>query len=132
MAATLSTIPADFLSGGKGLTPNQSAGDPDLLSLLQELQGALANAATGMIQRGTATLASGTATVDTTIVLGANSRIFVSMAERPTGSTNFAGIAVVSTTTGAAGVATFTIEALVAAGTIDADAAGDVNWMIID
>jgi hypothetical protein len=91
----------------------------------------LARTAAANIQKGSTTLVSGTATVDTTIVLTATSQILVSHDGNPTGSTNYAGLAVTSRTPGAAGVAAFTINALVAAGTIDSDAAGDVDWLIV-
>lgn len=133
MAATLTPVPDDFGSGGKGISP--SAKPPDcetLATTLQEIQAALGTGATGKLQTGTGTLVAGTFTVDTTIVLTADSKILYNMAERPTGSTNFAGLAVVARTNGAAGVAEFTIEAIVAAGTIDNDAVGDVDWTIVD
>jgi hypothetical protein len=83
-------------------------------------------------QRGVATLSSGTVTVGTTITVNSGSRILVSHKGRPTGSTNYAGLAVISRTVGGPATGDFVIEAIVAAGTIDADAAGDVDWMIID
>lgn len=133
MPATLTTIPDDFGSGGKGIAPNSAPkGTATLVELLQEMQVALATGATGKFQSGSATLVAGTVTVATTIVLTANSRILVSHDGRPTGSTDYAGLAVVSRTAGAAGVADFVLEAIVAAGTIDIDAVGDIDWMIID
>jgi hypothetical protein len=133
MPATLTPVPNDFGSGGKGIAPNSAPkGSPTLAEALQELQAALATGATGKIQTGTGTLVAGTFTVDTTIVLTANSKIFLSPAERPAGSANYVGLAVVSTTPGAAGVAEFDVEAVITDGSIDADAAFDVNWMIVD
>jgi hypothetical protein len=133
MPATITPTPSDFGSGGKGLSP--SAPTPEgitLASKLQEHDAALGTGAAGKFQTGTGTLVAGTFTVATTIVLTADSKILYNMAERPTGSTNFAGLSVVARTNGAAGVATFTIEAIVAAGTIDNDAVGDVDWVIVD
>lgn len=133
MPQTLTTIPDDFGSGGKGIAPNSAPkGSPTLVQALQELQAALTTGATGKIQTGTATLVAGTVTVDTTVSISANSKIYVSAAERPAGSTNFAGLAVVAVTPGAPGVGEFDIEAVIADGSIDSDAAFDVNWMIVD
>jgi hypothetical protein len=84
-----------------------------------------------VIQSGVATLALGTIDVDTTIELRTTSRIFLTHNARPTGSTNYAGLVVAARTDGAKATAAFTIEAVVAAGTIDSDAAGAVNWMIV-
>lgn len=123
------TIPDDYGSGGKGISPSGSHGVPPLRDALRAT---LDTGATGKFQAGTATLVAGTVTVDTTIALTANSRILVSHRTRPTGSANYAGLAVVSDTPGAVGVAEFTIEAIIADGSIDSDAAGDVDWMIID
>jgi hypothetical protein len=134
MPATITPTPSDFGSGGKGLSP--SAPTPEgitLASKLQEHDAALGTGAAGKFQTGTATLVAGTATVDTTIVLTANSKIQLTWAERPTiGGSGTGVLARVATTPGAAGVAEFTIEALEADGTIDAGAAGDVDWTIVD
>lgn len=132
MPATFTAIPPDFLSGGKGLTPNRSAGSPDVASLIAELRTALGNTAAGVIQRGRGTLVAGTFTVATGVVITASSRFIVSLSSRPTVTTNYAGIAVTASTVGIAGVAAFTVEALVTAGTIDSDAVATVDWMIID
>jgi len=65
------------------------------------------------------------------IELTATSRILLTLAATPTGSTDFAGLAVTTTTPGAPGTASMTVQAIVAAGTIDADAAGAVDYLII-
>lgn len=83
-------------------------------------------------QRGTLAMVAGTGTVAAGITVTANSRILVSLKGRPTGSTNYAGVAVTARTAGGPGVGAFTVEFIVAAGTIDADAAGDVDWLILD
>jgi len=83
------------------------------------------------IQAGQGTLVAGTFTVSAGIELTATSRILLTLAATPTGSTDFAGLAVTTTTPGAPGTASMTVQAIVAAGTIDADAAGAVDYLII-
>lgn len=128
--STTITVPDDFGSGGKGIAPNSAPkGTATLAEILQALIG------TGLgskFQSGSGTLVAGTFTVSAGIELTANSRIVVSHDGRPTGSANYAGLAVTTRTPGASGVAAFTVEALIADGTIDSDAAGDVDWIIID
>ncbi len=80
---------------------------------------------------GTATLIAGTVTVDTTVTLTANSVISMTPGTI-TGSTNFASVGelTASRVTGAPGVAEFIIQANLATGAIDTDAAGPVMWAI--
>ncbi len=128
--STTITVPDDFGSGGKGISPSS---DPKGTSVLAKiLQALIGTGPTAKFQAGSASLVAGTLTVDTTIVLTANSRILVTHDGRPTASANYAGIAVTTRTPGATGVAAFTVEAIIADGTIDSDAVGDVDWLIID
>lgn len=127
-------IPDNFGSGHAHLAPGGSQGSPNLRDILREHKAALEQLdadGAGGLQAGVATLAAGTADVGTTIVLAAGSQILLTWAERPTGSANIAGLAVVARTSGAAGVAEFTIEALQPDGAIDVDAVGDVSWLIV-
>lgn len=123
----LLTIPSSFGIGGAHLTP--SAGSPTLREVLVDLQAAISTSAS---QRGTNALVAGTFTVNTGIVLTASSKIFLTMGARPGTTTNLACLAVTARTIGAAGVASFTVEMLLTTGAIDADATGNVHWMIVD
>lgn len=123
------SIPDDFGSGGKGISPSGSHGTPSLRDVLRAL---LDNGPTSRVQSGQGTLVAGTFTVNTGIALSASSRIMLTFSARPTGSTNLACLAVVARTNGAAGVAAFTVEAILATGLIDSDAAGTVAFVIVD
>lgn len=87
-----------------------------------------------VIQTGTATLASGTATVDTTITLATTSAILLTW-EDAAGDIECdpddnCGLAVVARTAGAPGTGAFTINT-VGNAAIDADGAGVVRWVIL-
>lgn len=85
-------------------------------------------------QTGTATLASGTITIDAGITLTANSSVIVQPVGAITGSTNFACCHELeaSRVVGPPGTAEMVLQALGANGALDADAAGDVRWTILD
>lgn len=123
------TIPDDFGAGGKGISPSGSHGTPSLRDILRAC---FDNGPTGRIQSGQGTLVAGTFTVAAGIALGASSRIVLTFAERPGTTTNLATLAVTARTNGAEGVATFTVEAVLATGLIDADAVGAVDYVIVD
>jgi hypothetical protein len=86
-----------------------------------------------IVQTGTATLASGTTTVSTGVVLRSDSIVFAFPTTAITGSTNFGCVQelAASRVNGAAGTASMVIRALGADGAIDADAAGTVRWVVI-
>lgn len=84
-------------------------------------------------QSGTATLASGTATVSTVIYLEADSEVIVYPVGAITGTTNLACFheVVASRTVGAPGTAAMVLQAKGNDGAIDADAAGVVRFVIL-
>lgn len=125
----IAPLPAGWGQGGAGLT--DASLRPQLSEVLTSLITA-SNAAGGSTSRGRTALVAGTFTINTGIVLTANSRIQISLASRPSVTTNFAGIAVTARTLGAAGVAAFTVEAILATGAIDNDAVADVDWTIVE
>lgn len=81
--------------------------------------------------RGQGTLVAGTFDV-TGIDLAASSRIYLTLAARPTVTNNIAGLAVVSRTTGLPATGAFTVEAILTTTAIDSDAAGTVDWLVWD
>lgn len=92
----------------------------------------LTNKAPAM-QVGAATLASGTATVNTGIVVAANSEVIPIAIGAITGSTNYGGLRELksSRVNGAAGTGTIVLEAVGADGAKDADAAGAIRFVIL-
>jgi hypothetical protein len=121
----------NFGSGGGQLTPRGSAGRPALVNVLNALIDDIA-ASNSATQSGTATLVAGTVTINSGVAFSANAKILVSVNGAIAGSANFSCVTVSARTPGADGVAEFTITAVIADGTLDADAAGDVDWLIHD
>ncbi len=127
MASTI-TIPNTNLGGcGSQLAV-------DLLRNTCTQAAADVNALQASVQKGVATLVLGTVTVDTTVTITASSVILVTM-KTP------AGVLTLTTgyiargsarTAGAPGVASFTIEAIVAAGSINVADLSVVDWAIFN
>lgn len=84
------------------------------------------------MQAVAATLASGTATINTGIVVASNSEVVPILIGAITGSTNFASLRELksSRVNGAAGTGSITIDAVGADGAKDADAAGAIRVLI--
>lgn len=122
-------IPDDFGSGGKGLSPSGSHGTP---SLRDSLRASLVNGPTSRVQSGRGTLVAGTLTIDAGVAISDDSRITATLAGALSGTTNFAGLSISARTSGEEGTAEFTIQAITAAGALDADAAAAVDFTIVD
>ncbi len=93
----------------------------------------LAAAGVPVMQAVTATLASGTITISTGIIVAANSEVIAYPRGAITGSTNFGCVRelVASRVAGVAGVGTVVIEAVGADGAKDTDAAGAIRVVIL-
>ncbi len=135
--ATQTAIPADFGSGGSGLSPQDSAGTPNLRALLEEHRAALAALDTALppsMQAVDATLVAGTVTVAAGIIVAADTEVIVTLIEVITGSANFASVGETKSgrVVGGAGVGTVVVQALGADGAADVDAAGDVRLILLN
>lgn len=86
------------------------------------------------IQLTTGTLASGTCTISTGIVVAAGTKAFAVPAANITGSTNFGSLAhiIASNNVGGAGVGSIVIRALGNDGAVDADAAGTFHVLLVN
>lgn len=108
--------------------------DPDAVDIAdaEARLDAIEAAAPGM-QAANATLSSGTVTINTGIVVAANSEVIPLVIGTITGSTNFAtlGELKASRVNGAAGVGTVVIQAWTNGGVLDADAAGAIRVVIL-
>lgn len=95
----------------------------------------LADTADGVpyMQAVDATLASGTVTINTNIVVASTSEVIPLVIGAITGSTNFASLGELkaSRVNGAAGVGTVVIQAYTTSGALDSDAAGAIRVVIL-
>jgi hypothetical protein len=123
-----------FLPNGKVLVEFDGDQDADAIDGVQDQLDdleLLVAACPGM-QAANATLALGTVTINTGIVVASNSEVVPLLIGAITGSTNFASLRELkaSRVNGAAGVGTLVIDAVGADGAKDADATGVIRVLI--